>query len=267
MIPRQLQDEKYGFCLVLRNKKKAFEDKWPERPRKYGDSHLIKWITKWNGNYGVMGGFGGLLILDYDDLQLAGKIRTLLPKTMSVLTGSGKIHDYYHTDDTTTKHYSGLDIQGTGAMVVGAGSIHPNGNQYQLLNDLPIAFISRKELNSIIAPFFPSKQTTNSQFQNIVFDKSKIDAYAQKLIDWCLSNKIIAEGRYRILFRNIGCALQEQPEEVVRNIAEGIVNNCPINKDGKERSPEEIVYWYQWAKQKNKTFNPLEVQKWIREQW
>ena len=30
-IPKQLQDEKFGFCLVLKEKKAAFEIEWQKK--------------------------------------------------------------------------------------------------------------------------------------------------------------------------------------------------------------------------------------------
>jgi len=78
VIPVQLRDESFRFCLVRypgekcwengvrveSGGKSAFEFEWQTRGRKHDDPVLLSRINS-TGNYGVIGGPGGLFILEY----------------------------------------------------------------------------------------------------------------------------------------------------------------------------------------------------------
>ena len=110
-------------------------------------------------NYGVLTGIGGLVVLDVDDitrLQALGIIDNL-PETFTVRTGRGGHHYYLLCDglldkiileDPELKDSDGDplhlgEVQALGQQVVGPGSTHPNGNRYEVINDAPIATISK----------------------------------------------------------------------------------------------------------------------------
>jgi len=44
------------------------------------------------------------------------------------------------------------ELQALGQQVVGPGSIHPNGNRYEVVRDLPIAEITEGDLLQILSP-------------------------------------------------------------------------------------------------------------------
>jgi len=94
-----------------------------------------------------------------------------LPGTFTVQTGSGGFHYYYFSPglrsqvklfDPVLKDENGEplhlgEVQALGQQVVGPGSVHPNGNPYKVIRDLPIAIINPDELMTILAPATKTK--------------------------------------------------------------------------------------------------------------
>lgn len=162
-LPNQFQKEDFRFVLLNARDKRPFQQDWQNTHNyKFDDPTLSEWFSKGN-NYGVIGGFGNLLIIDFDDKDFENKITPQLPPTFTIMTGSGGKHQYYITDDPisfkildqTKKTLA--DIQGKGKQVVGPGSIHPNGNQYTIINNRDISFLSLKHLKIILNDYLHSK--------------------------------------------------------------------------------------------------------------
>ncbi|MFH0875569.1 MAG: bifunctional DNA primase/polymerase [archaeon] len=67
-------------------------------------------------NYGIIGGNYGIsgnpsfLFLDFDDMDAYEKLKDMLPKTLTVKTGSGKVHAYYKSPDIE-KSFKVIDIE------------------------------------------------------------------------------------------------------------------------------------------------------------
>lgn len=179
MIPESLKKEEFRFVLLRKQEKKPFEPNWCNSNYKYDDPKLLKWITEGN-NYGVIGGFGNLLIMDFDDETVQNKIVTQLPETLTILTGSGKMHKYFICKEPKSFKVMDsikrtlIDIQGVGKQVVGPGSTHPNGNKYVIIEDKSIAEISLVRLKMILSPYLQDKDKL--QFRknpDILVDKIK----------------------------------------------------------------------------------------------
>lgn len=159
MIPKQLQNKDINFVLIEKEGKKPFQIGWQNKKIKFDDKDLIAHISK-SGNYGVMGGGDkNLIIVDFDDLTTQKECMDKLPKTFMVKTGSGMLHLYYFSDGSQSfKIFNEemdtlADIQGEGKQVVGASSKHPNGNIYEVINDVPLEFIHYAELKAILELF------------------------------------------------------------------------------------------------------------------
>lgn len=159
MIPKQIKREGIKFVLLEKGGKKPFQKGWQNLTISHDDTGLVNHIST-GGNYGVMGGGElGLIIIDFDNQKIQDKICPKLPKTFTVQTGTGKLHKYFTSD----KHESFkifdedmntlIDVQGEGKQVVGAGSVHPNGNKYKVIDDSEIAFISYSEVKALLLPF------------------------------------------------------------------------------------------------------------------
>jgi P4 family phage/plasmid primase-like protien len=157
VIPRQLCEDDFRFIKIQKKAKIPLEKSW-QKDNNYNcvSPVLEQWIKEGN-NYGVVGGFGKLLIVDFDDKTFESKYVPLLPPTFTVQTGGGGKHLYYFIDDAESfkildKNKNTLaDIQGRGKQVIGPGSLHPSGNHYKVLEDVPIATITLKALKIVFA--------------------------------------------------------------------------------------------------------------------
>ena len=115
------------------------------------------------GNLGIICGepSGRLFIVDIDGERPEG-----LPVTPTVLTGSGKLHLYYHLPDgltlvkenTVSVVAHKVDTRGTGGQIVAPGSIHPDtGGLYHWMSDLspddvPIVDVPQWVIDKLQAP-------------------------------------------------------------------------------------------------------------------
>jgi len=158
VIPKQLQTNEINFVLIEKSGKKPFQQEWQNKKIKFDDEELINHIKN-GGNYGVMGGGEKrLLIVDFDKKEIQDMLITKLPKTFTVKTGSGLLHKYFFSDNSKSfkifdeEMMTALDVQGEGKQVVGAGSKHPNGNTYEVIDDSDIAFVPYAELQALILP-------------------------------------------------------------------------------------------------------------------
>ena len=150
-IPKQLQQKDFRFVLIRHKDKAPFEMQW-QKIRNYPYDH--KRLDLHKGNLGIIAGYGKLVILDIDDLKLINEFDKKC-KTFSVKTGSGGRHFYFLCEESFQKSYYILgDKQGelrcTNSQVVCPGSTHPNGNKYEVFNDIPILNISKKDIRIIL---------------------------------------------------------------------------------------------------------------------
>lgn len=152
-IPLQLKNSHFRFCLLKPKSKIPFENKWSENGYQFFDKKLRTHI-KQNGNYGVIGGYGNLRILDIDkNLELGNELFFKL-NTFTIQTGGGGFHFYILTDydkNHILKDKNG-EFRANNYQVVAPNCIHPNGNSYKIVNDVPIRELSKEELLSILEP-------------------------------------------------------------------------------------------------------------------
>lgn len=163
MIPNHLQNPALRFCLVRPNEKGAFEEDWQNaRNYMHSDSRLIKHIQT-GGNYGVIGGPGGLALLDVDIMnkEFLSLIESI-GKTFCVETGSGKRHYYFiclnsgNIDfNNNGRHYG--EFRAKNRYVVGPGCTHPSGNKYKVIVDSPIMTIDFGRIKEIFKDYLPPK--------------------------------------------------------------------------------------------------------------
>lgn len=172
MIHPRLREECFRFVPIINGQKKPEGKRWSTEAN-YPFSHpvLAGYLAEGH-NYGVLTGVGGLVVLDIDDLPRLEALGIIgkLPETFMVRTGRGGLHFYLLCPELKEKvvledpelqdiegdplHLG--ELQALGQQVVCPGSIHPNGNRYEVIKDLPIASISKSDLLQILAPL---KQT------------------------------------------------------------------------------------------------------------
>ncbi|MFB6089031.1 MAG: phage/plasmid primase, P4 family [Candidatus Aenigmatarchaeota archaeon] len=157
-IPKKLRKEDFRFVKIQKGKKGPFEKRWQkDNNYRYNDAEF----QEWDGNYGVVCGFGDLTVIDADNEITEEKVENHLPETFTVETGSGGKHYYFICKDIEKpirlkqEEYGDLgDVQFKGKQVVGPGSLHPNGSTYSVLKDKKIKEISvvdiKKALKDLI---------------------------------------------------------------------------------------------------------------------
>jgi len=173
VIPEQLKNYAFRFIRIDMDgpmgRKKPLDSDWQHTNNfVYFDQTLTNWTTR-NNNYGIACGYGNLAVIDADDDAIAFIVESRLPKTFTVKTGSGGKHFYYIIPDLEKKivlkdkdgiHYG--EIQWRGSQVIGPNSMHPNGNTYTVVSDIPIATITDQHIKEIFADYIP--QQTAGQY-------------------------------------------------------------------------------------------------------
>lgn len=155
------QNDELRFAKVRRGAKRPAERGWLTRGYSY---NVIQAYARQFTNYGVLCGHGGLAVPDADSPELEEAIEKNLPETLTVQTGSGGKHYYYFCGEVRKRillerygeHFG--EVQSHGQMVVGPGSIHPNGQRYEIIKDAPIVEVSYDALTDALRPLAVQKK-------------------------------------------------------------------------------------------------------------
>lgn len=141
--------------------KQAVEHAWQTRPYEADDYELQEWL-KSGGNYGVKCG-EGITGIDTDNPKLQEAFEAHVT-TFTVKSGNlerlGK-HYYCRSDVTDNgiigpinqegKRENWGNIQAKNKYLVGPGCNHYTGGTYEIINDVPLAWVSREALEKIFA--------------------------------------------------------------------------------------------------------------------
>lgn len=200
-IPEQLWDDNFRFLKIRPRGKEPTGDSvgWQKNNYQYLDTEFQQHVAN-GGNYGIIGGFGNLILIDSDSEEIT-KIADSMPETFTVKTGSPeayKKHYFYIADRpikpirlTANKLGDLGDVRSVGQYVVGAGSIHPSGNEYKVLKDLPIAKITEDEVREIFKDYIDKNEPT--EFKEYPIDtKIRATPYIRecRMPDYLLNNKL-----------------------------------------------------------------------------
>ncbi len=204
MIPEQLKKEEFRFLKIRPKGKEPTSDmkEWQQKNFQYDDEELLKHLSS-KGNYGVIGGYGNLILIDSDSEEI-NDICKNLPATFTVKTGSPeeyKVHYFYIADKPIkpirlSKEGVGDlgDVRSKGQYVVAANSIHPSGNSYIVINDIPIAEFSEEEIRDVFKKYINPADST--EFKKYPVDTTKREtSYIQncRVLDYMHNNKIKGE--------------------------------------------------------------------------
>lgn len=194
-IPKQLQKPEFRFCTVHPKEKRPVGNDWQNKNLHSFDSEELLTHLKKGGNYGVRAGFGGLVTIDADTKEVADAVTQNLPPTFAVKTGrkSGEGEHFYFTCKVKVEHKTlkiGKNNVGdlNKTQIIGAGSTHPSGNKYKVINDVPIAEVSKQDLMVALSEFFiPTTKFESKEKPNIV---QVVENYMQlkKSGNWLLGN-------------------------------------------------------------------------------
>lgn len=158
-FPEQLQNEDFRFVLLGHKSKIPFEKEWQNKGYKFSDEKLSNHIND-GKNYGVIGGYGKLRIIDKDNNKMKIDINTF-----TVQTGSKGKH-YYILSDYDENHVfkDGCgELRANNYQVVGPNCVHPNGKPYVVINDSPIKFIGSDDLKEILNPYIDYSQDEKTE--------------------------------------------------------------------------------------------------------
>jgi len=137
----------------------------PENLMHASDPRLQAWLSK-GKNYGVVTGYG-LIVIEADHEKIKRAVEEKLPPTFAVLSpGHETPHFYFLCSwercrplvDPENQNENIGHIKAQGGMVVGPGSIHPNGKKYEILYDRDFAQVTPKQVQEALASYIPEKQ-------------------------------------------------------------------------------------------------------------
>ena len=88
MIPKQLCKPEFRFLRIRVNGKEptANSQGWQKNNYEFNDTALLNHLSN-GGNYGIIGGFGNLVIIDADSKEISD-IANQLPETFTIKSGS-----------------------------------------------------------------------------------------------------------------------------------------------------------------------------------
>jgi len=200
-IPKQFWNDEFRFLKIRPKGKEPAGGslKWQENNYQWNDTEFMEYVS-YGGNYGIIGGYGNLILIDSDSEEIT-KITDNMPETFTVKTGSPepyKKHYFYIADHpikpirlTKTNLGDLGDIRSVGQYVVGAGSIHPSGNKYKVIKDIPISKITEEEIRKIFKDYIDPNTTT--EFKEYLIDtKIRNTPYIRecRMPDYLLNNKL-----------------------------------------------------------------------------
>ncbi len=248
----------YIFPLAPRSKMPAISKK--DNGNGLHDStndpeRISKWWTKHpDHNIGLNVGKSGLYVLDIDGERGADSLLELekeygiLPSTLVAVTGKGhhfifKLPEGKEMGNTASKLGPGIDTRGVGGYIVLAPSIHPDGHEYDWLNEgvapaeLP-QWVQDKTITPVWIPptYTPSIYSINVHpyvrrvWENVQTDLQSamhgqrnvaLNTAAVKMGHWIASNSI-ARDRVEIELTLIAQALGLGDTEIRKTLQSGI---------------------------------------------
>jgi len=200
-IPEQFWNDEFRFLKIRPKGKEPTADSggWQKNNFKWNDEEFMKYISN-GGNYGIIGGFGNLVLIDSDSPEI-NEICKELPETFTVKTGSPqeyKNHYFYILDKKikpirlTAEKLGDLgDVRSVGQYVVGANSVHPSGDTYKVIKDIPIAHIKESIIRGTFNNYI--EKDLEIEFKEYPIDtKIRSTKYVRecRMPDYLINNKL-----------------------------------------------------------------------------
>jgi P4 family phage/plasmid primase-like protien len=200
--PPEIGNEKSG--------KAAFEDEFQKHPYNANDPSLQEHL-KHGGNYGVLAG-KSLVIVETDTEEATKKMEAAV-NTFTVKSGGGgwKRHFYItmnfnengvldnpEIEDVKKRNVGHVQVERK--YVVAPGSRHWTGNAYEIINDQPLAFVSKQELEEIFGDWLKWTGQQRAEIKLEVEQRKKegIDIPFEKLFaDYLPKMTLKGNGEYQ----------------------------------------------------------------------
>jgi len=251
MIPSQLHKTELRFVLLGKwdvikydqnNKpiykgKAPFEKGWATNGYTFEDKKLLRHISQGN-NFGVIGGYGRLRILDIDNPQLAEELEKKI-QTYTIKTGSGGRHFYFYSDyeiNHVLVNKQG-ELRAKNYQVVSAPCRHPSGKYYTIVNDSPIVEINSTDLFKIIKPYLRKEEAITKTIQT---DSKERDTSrsGKDMTELCklLFNGLTKEGCFKEM--EYSAKWSSAPEQYKEKTFEKAV--AYVHKINKEKRPDNF---------------------------
>jgi len=134
--------------------KRAVEAGFQNHPYEANDKELQDWLAV-GGNYAILAG-KALILIDTDTKKANDKLKDI--NTLKTQSGSGRGYGHIFMSDVTEngtiidpkqknpKKRNIGNIQTANKYIVGPGCLHYSGGLYKIIDDSPIAYISKAEL-------------------------------------------------------------------------------------------------------------------------
>ena len=163
------------FVLVAAGGKNPIQKGWQEGANHTSDSEQIAVHLNGGGNVGILGGSGNekkVLVIDFDSKDTQDRAVKYLPKTLTYVSGSrdpkkaGLFHLVYLTNEPLSRNISGesgadgmqmelVDIIGRGKQALIPPSVHPDGDSYNIINDMAPVYATYTEIKNAIMHSLP----------------------------------------------------------------------------------------------------------------
>jgi len=158
--------------------KGALEHGWQNHPYNADDLEMQNWL-KSGGNYGVLCG-KGFYEVDLDDPEMRERFEAKVD-TFTVKSGGGVgRHAYIMSDITENGTILSLpdkdgkrenlgNVQAKNKYVVGPGCNHYTGGKYEIIKDIPLAWVSKEDLEEV----FGEQLVWAGQRQKVTVEQAK----------------------------------------------------------------------------------------------
>lgn len=164
MIPKQLQRNDFRF-IFINEEKAAIEKAWGKiNNYLYDEKKLLDFISN-NKKYGIVCGYGNLVIIDFDKEEVQDELINLFPTTFTTKSaGKGLYHLYYICDEQKGFRVNDIngervaDIQGEGTYIV-APNTELKGKKYEIIKDVEISKINMETIRKIFSPYLSMEKT------------------------------------------------------------------------------------------------------------
>lgn len=160
-IPEKLRDYRFSFIPVARKGKNPIIDEWQLTDYKHDDLKILQHLNS-GANLGILCKEGIPTIIDFDNEEIEKEIAPKLPKTFTIKSGRGRMHKYYFCKNSENKAMEGCDILSNKKQAIIPPSTHPNGNEYSVLDNSPIATIDFDEVKAHFFKYWKQKEMPNT---------------------------------------------------------------------------------------------------------
>jgi P4 family phage/plasmid primase-like protien len=183
-IPNQLKQKEFRFIRIKPQEKIPIEKNWQKTKNYYYKDDILQ---KHTGNIGLATGYGNIVVVDFDNLEVQNKVLTNMPQTFTTSSGNeeGLVHCWFIVDNPENikildnENNTLVDIQGKGKQILVPPSIHPRGTRYKVINDLPIAKIHMAEIKALFVEYIKPKEKKK---QDILFQEDIVSQIKNKIL-------------------------------------------------------------------------------------